>query len=192
MTPERVKELASEFARFNPMGVEDLIEKATQEEREAIINEIRDAGRMKGELLPIEDLFDNMNGLGQVPDGRDVDYFGFQITMTPDEFLTQSPLIDPIPKNLAYIKAHMTLGGTLGSPFVKPEWSGDLDKWIIGISDHEGRHRMAVIKELYGGDVEIPVHVLPQHDLWGRDINDAMREAEIITEAQAAKQLRDE
>jgi hypothetical protein len=106
----------------------------------------------------LDHLFDPENGLGQVPNNIDIakGRMGAVHHMTVDEYLNLAePLKRPSQSSLAHIRKTLDEGKKLGNP--------QLDVGMVNgvptIMNHDGRHRMMVLREKYGGDAVVPVHV---------------------------------
>jgi hypothetical protein len=119
-------------------------------------------------LKKLDDLFDARHGVGAVPDNEDVERLGAVHYMRPSEFLDKAePLTCPSNKSLDHIKGELAKGKKLGQPRLSVDVVGNKPTVV----NHDGRHRMMVIKEMYGDDVLVPVHVkgngpyraLPKH-----------------------------
>ena len=98
-------------------------------------------------------IFDQKNGVGQVPLNQNVDYRGFTAMMRPSKFLElAADLEKPKESSLDYIRQSVDEGKGVGSPFL------NLDFETGKVKSHDGRHRMMVIQEK-NGDVPVPVHI---------------------------------
>lgn len=105
----------------------------------------------------MDHLFDAEKGIGSVPNNQDVEHLGAVHYMTPDEYLhLAEPLSRPSERSLDYIKKGLADGKKLGQPTLTVDVVGNTPKII----NHDGRHRVTAIKELFGNDVQIPVHVI--------------------------------
>ena len=110
-------------------------------------------------------MFDNVNGRGATPNNQNVVYMGFAMELKPSQFLDLAikeeggsegraqPFIDMFDEEIP-----------IASPFLMVDI--DFDAWkdnriiTMQVKGHEGRGRMAAIKQ-YEGDVFVPVHVFP-------------------------------
>lgn len=112
---------------------------------------------------------DNDEGIGNVPDNRNVDYLGFTVHMRPSEFLALNPARDgERDGNLDHLRAHVAAGHPIASPFLSPEWDDARGEWKV--IQHEGRGRMLVAHE-EDPDQEIPVHVFPRGGMRARHLD---------------------
>lgn len=100
-------------------------------------------------------------GWGNIPKGKDIDYFGLRVKMRPSVFLR---LAQPLSRGLINpaVATYMKRGGAIAPPFLDildpPQWSeGDFSK-IAKVVGHEGRNRMTNWMELHGNDPVI-VHL---------------------------------
>jgi len=116
----------------------------------------------------LDHLFDAKNGYGAVPNSESIDYFGFTVYMKPYEFLA---LAAPN-KHLDYYFYTKCLEDKqpIGYPFfiVKKKEQASTLKMCWKVLTHEGRNRCMAIRDLYGPNVEIPVHIFPEY---GRNRN---------------------
>ena len=106
----------------------------------------------------LDHLFDAEKGLGQVPNNIDIakGRMGAVHHMTVDEYLNLAePLKRPSQSSLAHIRKTLDEGKTLGQPTLDV----GLVDGVPTILNHDGRHRMMVLREKYGGDAVVPVHV---------------------------------
>jgi hypothetical protein len=96
-----------------------------------------------------------------------IDYKGIRVHMRPSKFLMLAKNITTPRSSLAYIINEMKGGRAIASPYfyieIPDEWyNGDYSK-TPKIQDHEGRHRMIAIQQLYG-DIPIEVTLYPRHE----------------------------
>jgi hypothetical protein len=101
--------------------------------------------------------FDQKDGIGAVPDNRNVGYLGFACFMKPSMFARVADFRDfNMASNLKGIEAAIQDGKALASPFL--DIAFDKDAAVIPrIMQHEGRTRCQAVRNLYG-DVPILVH----------------------------------
>lgn len=107
-----------------------------------------------------DNIIDNKEGWGNVPDNSNVDYMGLRVMMKPSTFLKlAAPLSEPTSSE--NIQNHLASGGKIGSPFLNiktpTEWSENNLSEISTVVGHEGRNRMIAIKNLYG-DIPTETH----------------------------------
>ena len=105
--------------------------------------------------------YDQIKGLGSVPDNQNIIYKGFAVTMEVRHFMA---LAKPVPKgrdskadSVEYLKDFINQGGAIGCPFLQ------LDVTKNKIVGHEGRHRCLAVFELFQNmNHEVVVHVFPR------------------------------
>lgn len=111
--------------------------------------------------LKLDALFDAEKGIGAVPNNLDVKHLGRVEYMTPDQYLgLAEKLANPSQKSVDFIKQGLAKGDKLGQPTL----TIDMVKGSPRVVNHDGRHRMTVIKELFGNDVQVPVHLIGMGD----------------------------
>lgn len=117
---------------------------------------------------------DNVDGIGSTPNNANVDYLGLRVRMKPSTFLRLArPLDTPRERTTAFMPDHMRSGGGIGAPTfyigIPGSWfEGDLDRPAT-INNHEGRHRMRAIQEVFGDD-PVEVHLFFDGGLRARHI----------------------
>lgn len=105
---------------------------------------------------------------GVVPRQQEIDYTGFTVHMSPDEFLALNPHVyKPTAGTLAYLAK----GGPVAPPWLGVTWEDGY--WQV--ENHEGRHRAMHAKRL--GVKRIPVDILLNRGLRARHLTPAMRRA---------------
>lgn len=110
-------------------------------------------------------VFDQENGVGQVPLNQNVKYRGFTAMMRPSKFLElAADLENPKQSSLDYIRQSVDEGKGVGSPFL------NLDFETGKVKSHDGRHRMMVIQEK-NGDVPVPVHIFGKGEQRARSLD---------------------
>lgn len=123
-----------------------------------------------GIVIPV----DNKDGMGEVPDNRNVLYKGFVVHMSPATFLS---LVRPsvgTEKQGEKIARRIRSGSAIGNPFLELDIKGffDHDNYAQAIVvDHEGRNRVAALASL--GVLEFPVHVFLSGRYRAKDVKDA-------------------
>jgi len=99
-------------------------------------------------------VWDDVEGIGAVPNARNVEYLGFVREMSATSFLALNPRrVRPSP----FLDDAVRTRKPLGRPFliVRPENGA----WrVVG---HEGRGRVGAIAAVLGGSTKIPVCVFP-------------------------------
>lgn len=120
--------------------------------------------------------YDNVNGIGAVPNNSNVVYMGFAAIMKVDEFLSFATSADRLATARSMADAIIDEDAAIGSPFLKI--SEEEDGWVV--DGHEGRGRATAVKLLaegyrsedqktrYTGDVV--VHFFPLYKR-ARDMN---------------------
>jgi len=116
---------------------------------------------------------DNRHGVGAVPHNQEIDYFGFETEMTPDEFLSLATHTDMNSKRIKNMWDILQRRG-MGTPFLEAELIDKKDKSYWQVIGHEGRHRMAAIKQYGNPNIKIPVHIFP-YKMRARDITPEMK-----------------
>jgi hypothetical protein len=117
-------------------------------------------------------VIDNRNGLGAVPNNSNIDYLGLPVMMKPSTFLKLAGGGVTVNDD-SYVKQHIARNLPIGAPFliikIPNEWlDGDFSKPAT-VRNHEGRHRMVSINQIYG-DIPVEVH-LTFGSLRARDIS---------------------
>lgn len=107
--------------------------------------------------------YDNNDGIGATGTNRyaqEGDWKSAIITMTPDEYLALVPSMDGTPDSVPFIKDAIQNGKTIAMPFLLA--SGyDVEKSAPNtmiVSQHEGRHRAQVLKELGVKSMDVIVY----------------------------------
>jgi hypothetical protein len=106
---------------------------------------------------------DNVSGIGEVPDNRNVDYLGLRVLMKPSVFLSLASKISrDQATSVDYIKQQLDQGQGMASPWlvldIPVEWDeGSLEK-PARVTAHEGRNRMYAVLETEG-DVPVETHL---------------------------------
>lgn len=108
-------------------------------------------------------IYDPYGGLGNVPNGQEVDYMGFTVWMTPENFIK---LNEARVEESEFVKQHfenslenLENGGKVS---VAPSWlSAEYVDGVWQVDGHEGRGRAAEINKIQPGEL-MPVHVFPR------------------------------
>lgn len=137
----------------------------------------RERMRDLAEGKTVSDVFDK-KGIGSTPNQIDIEYFGFVKEMTPKEFrsLVPSGVSEPETREKIIIPA-IKQGKKISPPFLIVRWDEKHKIWKT--LDHEGRSRTDAIIQMFGEDVEMPVHIIPM-GIRAKNITDAMKNADII------------
>lgn len=120
--------------------------------------------------------WNNESGMGSMPVNKDIDYLGFQIELSAEDFR------DLVPKgrtssDLTELKEKISSGKAVASPTLFADWNEEKNRWEV--TGHEGRSRTDAITELYGKNTMMPVHIIP-YKLRARDISEKMLNAPFI------------
>jgi hypothetical protein len=124
---------------------------------------------------------DNVSGIGEVPDNRNVDYLGLRVGMKPSVFLSLASKISrQEATSVDYIKQQLDQGQGIASPWlvidIPVEWDhGSLEK-PARVTAHEGRNRMYAVLETEG-DVPVETHLFFAGGLRARHIKPEWIEA---------------
>lgn len=107
----------------------------------------------KGELAGV--YYDQRDGLGNVPDGANIEYKGFAVIMTAKTFLKCVP---PRADDLDDEGSKLVFADTgIGSPFLRVDFSVTPPK----VKGHEGRGRAKAIAKIKGEKTPMLVHIFP-------------------------------
>lgn len=103
-------------------------------------------------------------GWGETPYGHEIDYYGLQVQMKPSTFLKLALPLDPTEINPKVVK-HMEAGGKIAPAMLYIEFpeqwnSGDYSQ-SAKVVGHEGRSRMMVWLNMYGGK-PVQVNIKPR------------------------------
>jgi hypothetical protein len=109
-------------------------------------------------------VFDQEDGIGNVPDVAEVHARGIVAFMTPSKFLDLCPHQDLDP---AGIRSAIAAGRPVSMGFLRV----DLWEELPTVVGHEGRHRMAALRDL-SGDVPFPVALLFANGVRARGLDD--------------------
>ena len=115
--------------------------------------------------------FDQLSGLGAVPNNQEIQYLGMVVMMRPSTFLSLSERV-VIPKSsVDYLAEALRSRRAIASPFLKIDIPND-PMGVPEVVGHEGRHRSLAIMEV-AGDVPVPVHLFPR-SLRARHLKDEL------------------
>lgn len=109
-------------------------------------------------------IFDNKNGLGNVPYNSNVNYMGFTAIMSIDDFLNlAAPHEGQREETAKEIKELIEQGYGIATPWFQLIIDDLVDgKGNARVYGHEGRAR-AICCQKYFGLKEIPIHIFPVH-----------------------------
>jgi hypothetical protein len=125
------------------------------------------------------------DALGIVPDQRNIDYIGFKVVMSPEEFLSLNP--HPVSWTRGTLSALKREGVEIAPPFLIAEWDPDIRLWRV--IDHEGRHRAKHAMEVLRHRL-IPVDIIPRHprrELRARHLTAEMVSAPFLSDRKAGE-----
>jgi hypothetical protein len=136
------------------------------------VKTVRESAKVK-DLFENNNIIDNKNGWGAVPNNQEIDYLGLRVSMTPETFIKLASPLGSEPSEK--IVQHIAQGGKIGSPFliidIPREWEdGDLSMPARVVS-HEGRNRMLAVAKVLGNK-PIEVHLFFSQGLRNRHITD--------------------
>ena len=125
--------------------------------------------------------FDNVHGMGNVPDSQNVEYKGFVALLTPKQFLELALDHKGREESAAEFKELIDEGIPLAAPFLEITLEGIEDGKFAAVMGHEGRARMLALRsfcrEGKHGMTEatkIPVHFFLRDGLRSCHITDEM------------------
>jgi len=111
--------------------------------------------------------YDQQDGLGSVPLQNNVNYMGYTVLMTPDEFLHLNPTRrDELSKD---IKDRIQAGLPIASPWLDVEIN---DAGQLQVFAHEGRGRAMVLQEMLGPGEAMPVNIFVRGGLRAHDLTE--------------------
>ena len=163
----RFKEFLQEKAELGEPEV-----KLSQEEFDALPGPT--AGNLEGSFKVGKVAFDNVNGLGNTPNGQNVIYLGFSAEMKPSTFLNLATTADRSEDAKRFVR-FIAERVPFASPFL--ELAYNEDEWKDGIplraeiKNHEGRGRMVAFEEVNGSSTMIPVHFILRNGGRARDLS---------------------
>lgn len=128
------------------------------------------------DLLESNNIIDNKNGWGAVPNNQEVDYLGIRVTMTPKHFIDLAAPLGSEPSDK--IAQHLEQGGKIGAPFLQIEipesWEAGDFTMPARVMAHEGRNRMAAAAKVFGNN-PIETHLFFNKGLRNRHITDEFK-----------------
>lgn len=101
--------------------------------------------------------YDDLKGLGSVPNGQEIDYRGFTVMMPARTYLRLAYPRDFENRTSSkdYLIEAVKEGKSLGYPYLLVNFSAPLPV----VYGHDGRTRVHAISEIYGGQKPIAVHI---------------------------------
>lgn len=144
------------------------------------IEMVKPEGYTLATKLLIENTLDesefDIRGLGNIPYGVDIDYFGIRVQMKPSTFLKLATPLSDEHEN-PYIKSYMNSGGKIAYPYLEikipPEWEDNDFSIPAKVVSHEGRNRMKNWIRLKGDD-PVQVNIRPTGGMRRRHITPEM------------------
>lgn len=125
--------------------------------------------------------FDNVHGMGNVPDNQNVVYKGFVTLLTPQQFLDLALDYKGREESAEEFKELIGEGIPLAAPFLEVTLEGIEDGKFATVVGHEGRARMLALRSFcregkHGmtGATKVPVHFFLRDGLRSRHITDEM------------------
>ena len=113
-------------------------------------------------------VYDPYEGVGNTPNGTEVDYRGFTVWMTPRSFIKLNPARGEESEFLA------NLFQQEGDVAVAPCWiSAEYVDGVWQVDGHEGRGRAAEINKIQPDEL-MPVHVFPSGGMRARSLTKEM------------------
>lgn len=125
--------------------------------------------------------FDNVHGMGNVPDNQNVEYKGFVAMLTPQQFLDLALDHKGREESASEFKELIGEGIPLAAPFLEITLEGIEEGKFATVVGHEGRARTLALRSFcregtHGltGTTKIPVHFFLRDGLRSRHITDEM------------------
>jgi len=113
------------------------------------------------DTLLTTDMKDGMGAVGYTQPGE-IDYRGFTMRARPNDFRNLAADSDKAMDTSSIAKG-VADGKKIGEPFLTVKYDPATN--TMHVSGHEGRHRMEYIKETFGGDVDIPIHIVTMREM---------------------------
>lgn len=140
--------------------------------------------------------FDNVSGMGAVPNNQEVDYLGFAIEMTPAMFLKFAAHGNRS-ETAEQIAGLIKEGVPLGAPFLSITFNfkefEQGEPLLVEVVGHEGRARMNAI-HIVEGNVKVPVHFFLKNSLRAHHLNEkffvALRDIGMVPERLSTKPFK--
>lgn len=99
--------------------------------------------------------YDNVNGIGNVPFNQSINYRGFSVMMSPEQFIQLVPSGAFDKGGFDYIKEAIRTGQPIATPFLTLDMNGSYSEVV----SHEGRNRIHAIRALYSRDHPVMVQI---------------------------------
>lgn len=113
-------------------------------------------------------VYDPYEGLGETPNGTEVDYRGFTVWMTPQSFIKLNP---DRGEESEFLAQHFQQEGDVS---IAPCWlSAEYADGVWQVNGHEGRGRAMEIGKIQPSEL-MPVHVFPLGGGRARDLTREM------------------
>lgn len=118
--------------------------------------------------------FDNVKGMGAVPNNQEVDYLGFAVEMSPTDFLKLAARADR-GDTAEEINRLLKDGAALGAPYLSITYNakefGQGDQLRVEVVGHEGRAR-ALAFHNREGSAKLPVHIFLKGGMRAHDLSE--------------------
>jgi hypothetical protein len=115
----------------------------------------------------------DVKGIGGVPNQQEINYRGFIVNMTAEEFRKLVPPGNSGPNTITFVKDKISKGEPIAPPFLNVKWIPEKKYWQV--LNHEGRSRSDAISR----NVSIPVYIFPSQ-MRARDLTDEMKKAPFV------------
>ena len=113
-------------------------------------------------------VYDPYDGLGNVPNGTEVDYRGFTVWMTPENFIK---LNEDRGEESEFVAKHFQQEGDIK---IAPSWlSADYVDGVWQVDGHEGRGRAMEVNKIQPKKL-MPVHIFPRGGSRAKDLTREM------------------
>ena len=185
ITPEVAKEMFLQYKKEHP-GTDFINEYDWAESQGLVIQDIDKSEQKKEISTEILDKLEqefydapywDVDGIGEVPDQKRIDYLGFVKRMSPKEFRRLVPPGSMSDSGREFAKKVNNEGAKLAPPFLEVNWNNKDKSWEVW--NHEGRSRSDAAYIL--DDIRpIPVHIFPVKGIRNRDLTEEMLEAPFV------------
>ena len=115
-------------------------------------------------------VYDPYEGVGNTPNGTEVDYRGFTVWMTPQSFIKLNPVRTFFDEG-GYLEQYFKSEGDIS---IAPSWvTAEYIDGVWQVDGHEGRGRAMQVDKIQPNEL-MPVHVFPRGGLRARDLTKEM------------------
>jgi hypothetical protein len=104
--------------------------------------------------------FDSVDGEGNTPNHKNINYLGFVHHMKPSEFLSLSSHRGDH-ESQEGLTSHIKSGGSIASPQLYVDYNSETGNFKV--TNHEGRGRSKAVHSIQP-DKDIPVHIIPTYN----------------------------